>query len=224
MRVGFSLSLPWPCARSRPLWGSSPSRRSCGAAASGAVLVLLALALLCRHTHGGETLGHSCSATAACALGAMRRGQRRALSARSCLHRRFLNGIGHGRRAALAAPLPAAPHSRSLRRRRRAAALTAAWRSATAPRQRLSPLARCDVIGRARALRVAVGAVASSLGATAVARFSRRRCLRRRARDPHPGVVAHRNDGGVSLGRCRYAEAALALGVVCRSLALSGAT
>ena len=41
--------------------------------------------------------------------------------------------------------------------------------------------ARCDALDGSRSLCVVVSAVASSLGAVAVVRHSRRRCLRRRA-------------------------------------------
>ena len=82
LHVDLSLSLSWSSARSRPPWGASSSRRSRDAAASGAVLVLLAPALSCRHTHGGVALGHRCSAAAACARDAVRLGQQRALPAK----------------------------------------------------------------------------------------------------------------------------------------------
>ena len=102
---------------------------------------------------------------------------------------RFL--FGGGRRcAALAAPLPSALRARSSRRHRRSAALTAAWRMAAAALQwRLALSALCVVPDGSRSLRVVVGAVASSLGAFAVARRSRHRCLRRRAGASGAGSV-----------------------------------
>ena len=92
---------------------------------------------------------------------------------------RVLSGGGR-RRAALTAPLPAAPRWRSWRRLSRAAALAAARRSAAAlPWRRLALSAGFVVLSGSRSLRVVIGAVASSLGAVDVARRSRRRCLRR---------------------------------------------
>ena len=130
---------------------------------------------------------------------------------------------GGRRRAALTAPLPAAPRWRSWRRLGRAAALAAAWRSAAAlPRRRLALSARCVVLSGLRSLRVVAGAVASSLGAVAVARRSRRRCLRRRAGAPGAGMVvpphSRRRDarppllrGGGSLSRTMRSAQRLAL-------------
>ena len=112
-----------------------------------------------------------------------------ALSARSC-RRGSVHSGGGRRRAALTAPLPAAPRSRSSRWRRRAAALTAAWRSAAAAsRSQLSRLAWRVMMRRALSARSAVGAVASTLKVVAVALLLRRRCLRRRARAPCAGVA-----------------------------------
>ena len=78
---------------------------------------------------------------------------------------------------------------RPWRRLGRAAAFAAAWRSAAAlPWRRLALSARV-ALGGSRSLRVVGGAVASSLGAVAVARRSRRRCLRRCAGAPGAGFV-----------------------------------
>ena len=179
----------WSLARSLPLWGRSPSRGAHGAAACGAALALLAPAWSCRRARGGVTLGRRSSAAAARSLGAVRSAQRLALSACGRWRGRFLSGGGR-RRAALTAPLPAALRWRSWRRLSRAAALAAAWRSAAAlPRRRLALSARCVVLSGSRSLRVVVGAVASSLAAVAVARRSRRRCLRRRVGAPGAGFV-----------------------------------
>ena len=51
-------------------------------------------------------------------------------------------------------------------------------------------------LGSSRSLRVVAGAVASSLGAVAVARRSRRRCLQRCAGDPGAGAVRSNSRGG----------------------------
>ena len=119
----------------------------------------------------------------------MRRAQRLALSACGRGRGRFLSG-SRRRRAALTAPLPAAPCWRSWRRLSRAAALAATWHSAASlPWRRLALPARCVVLSCSRSLRVVVGAVASSLGAVAIARRSRRRCLQRRAGTLSAGLV-----------------------------------
>ena len=110
---------------------------------------------------------------------------------------RFLYGGGRCRTtltaplpAALTAQLPSALHWGSWRRLARAATLAAAWRSAAAlPWQRLAFAAQCEVLSGSRSLRVVVGAVASSFAAVAVARRSRRRCLRHRAGAPSAGSV-----------------------------------
>ena len=155
----------------------------------GAEFVVLAPESSCRRTHGSLTLDHHGSAASALVLGVERRSWRRALFARSCRYGHVLSG-GARRRAALSAPLSAAPRSWSLRRQRHAAALTEAPRSAAAaPRRRLSPLMRSDVIGGELSLCEAVGAVASSLGGLAVARLSLRRYQRRRVRGPCAGVI-----------------------------------
>ena len=84
------------------------------------------------------TLGRRSSAAAARFLSAVRRTRRLALSACGRWRGRFLSGGGY-RRAALTAPLPAAPRWRSWRRLSRAAALATAWRSAAAiPWRRLA--------------------------------------------------------------------------------------
>ena len=86
-----ALAEPLPAT---PLWRSSSPARSC-----------------CRAL-GGVTPSRPSSAVAARDLGIMRRSRRRALSARGCRHGRVLSGGGRCR-AALAAPLPAAPRWRS---------------------------------------------------------------------------------------------------------------
>ena len=90
-----------------------------------------------------------------------------------------------------AAALPWRRLAHSARRRLYcAAALATAWRSAIAlPWRQITLPARCVVLGGSRSLRVLVGAVASSLGAVAVARRSQRRCLRHRAGAPGAGLV-----------------------------------
>ena len=122
-------------------------------------------------------------------FGAVRSARRLALAACGRWRGRFLSGGGR-RRAALTAPLPAAPRWSSWRRRNRIAALAAAWRSAAGlVRRRLALSARCKVLDGSRSLRVVVGAVGSSLGAVAVAWHSRRRCLRRRVGATGAGLV-----------------------------------
>ena len=102
---------------------------------------------------------------------------------------RLLSGGGR-RRAALTAPLPAAPRWRSWHQLRRAAALAAAWRSAAALlRRRFALSAQCVVLSSSRSMVWVVGAVASFLGAVAVARRSRRRCLRRYVGVPGAGSI-----------------------------------
>ena len=59
----------------------------------------------CRRARGGVTLGRRSFATAARALGVVRRSRQRALSARGCRRGRILSRSGR-RRAALAEPLP----------------------------------------------------------------------------------------------------------------------
>ena len=174
----------------------SPSRGSHGAAACNAALALLAPASSCRRTRSGVTLGRRSSAAADRSLDAVRRAQRLDLSACGRRRGRFLSGGGR-RRAALAAPLPAAPRWRSWRRLSRAAAFAVAWRSAAdLPRRRLALSVKCVVLGGSRSLSVVVGAVAF-LRAVAVARLSRHRYLRRRVRVLAPASSCHRTAGVV---------------------------
>ena len=122
-------------------------------------------------------------------LGAVRNARRLALFACGCWCGRFLAGGGR-RRAARTTPLPAALRWRSWHQLCRAAVLAATWHSAAAlswPRLVLS--ARYVMLSGSRSLRVVVGAVASSLGAVAVARRARHCCLRRRAGAPGAGSV-----------------------------------
>ena len=148
--------------------------------------------------------------------GAVHLAQQLALCACDCWRGRFPSGGGH-RRTALTAPLPAAPRWRSWRRSNRVAALAAKWYLATALlRRQLAVSAWCVVLSGSRSLRVVVGAVASSLVAVAVARRSRRRCLRRRA--GAPGV------GSAVPSRSRRREARLPLFRGGGSLFRSGAS
>ena len=152
--------------------GRSPSRGARGAAACGAALALLAPTRSCHRARGDVALGRSSSVAAARSLGAVRNARRLTLTARGRRRNRFLSGGGR-RRTALTEPLPAAPHWISWRWLGCAAALAVAWRSAaTLSWRRLALLARCIVLGGSRSLRVAVGAIASSLGAVALARRS----------------------------------------------------
>ena len=184
-------------ARLLPLWRRSPSRDAHAAFACGTALALLALDLLCRRPRGGVALGRNSSAKAARSLGVVRRARRLPLSACTRWRDRFPSGSGQ-RCTTLTAPRPAAPDRRSWRRLARAAALAAGWRSAAAlPWQQLFLSAQCEVVGGSSSLRVALGAVASSLAAVAVARRSpfrclrriQRRCLRRRAGAPGAGFI-----------------------------------
>ena len=158
----------------------------------------LAPAKSCRRARGGVTRVRHSFVAAARSLSAVRRAQRLALSACGRWRGRFLSWGGR-RCAALTAPLPGAVAvARRSRRpclRRRAGAPGAG--SAVPPRSRRRnarpPLfalsARCAVLSGSRSLRVVVGAVASSLGAVAVARHSRRRCLRRRGGAPSASSI-----------------------------------
>ena len=99
-----------------------------------------------------------------------------------------------------------------------------------------SLLAWCLVLSGSRSLRVVVGAIASSLGAVAVTRRSRRRCLRRRAGAPGAGLVVplrsrRRDDrpplfrGGGSLSaRCVVLSGSRSLCVVVGAVASSMGT
>jgi hypothetical protein len=115
----------------------------------------------CRRARDGATLGRR-SFRRRLLLSAWCGGVGSALSARGCRRGRVLSGGGR-RRAALAAPLPAAPHWRSLssakprRRIRDGVALgrRCSWR-------RLALSAWCGLVGGTPSLRVAVGAKASS--------------------------------------------------------------
>ena len=118
----------------------------------------------------------------------VRSARRLAPSARGRRRGRFLSTSG-GRRAALAAPL----------------------------RRRLALSSWCAAISGAPSLRLAVGAVAFSFDAVAVAPLSRRRCLRRRVGAPGLPRPRRRACGGVALGRRSFAAAARALGVMWRS-------
>ena len=169
--------------------GRSPSRGARGAAACGAALALLASAQSCRRARVDVALGRCSSVAAARSPGAVRSARRLALSACGRRRGRYLSG-GDRRRAALTEPLPAAPQWSSWRRLGCAAALAAAWRSATTlPWEWLALLARCILLSSSRSLRFIVGAVASSLEAVAVARRARRCFLRRRAGAPGAGSV-----------------------------------
>ena len=72
-------------------------------------------------------------------------------------------------------------------------------------RRRPALSTRCVVLGGSRSLRAVLGAFASSLGAVAVVRRSRRRCLRRRAGAPGAGLIvpprSRRRDAPPSLLR-----------------------
>ena len=168
----------WLSARSRPLWGRSPSRHSCGAAACGAALALFVARSTVpprsRRRDARPPLfrgGGSLSQCARCVVLGSSRSLRVALwavavarrSRRRCLRRRA---------GAPGAGLVVPPRSRR--------------RDARPPLFRgggsLSQCARCVVLSSSRSLRVALGAVA-------VARRSRRCCLRRRAGAPSSGLI-----------------------------------
>ena len=110
-------------------------------------------------------------------------------SANGHRHGRFLPEGGR-RRAALPVPLPAAPCWHSWCQFGRVAALAVTWRSAAAlPWRQHAPTTQCVMLGGSRPLRGVVDAVASSLGAVAAARRSRRHQLRRRAGTPGVGSI-----------------------------------
>ena len=130
----------------------------------------------CRRAHGGVTLGRRSSVVAARPLGAHGASCSAARAPCVWLWWRLPSRGAHG----------AAPCGAALALQRwlvHAAALAAAWRSTAAALwwRRLALSARAVIVlGSSCSLRVAVGAVA-------VARRSRRRCLRRRAGAPCAG-------------------------------------
>jgi len=135
-----ALAMPPPAA---PRWRSPSPARPCRRARDGATL-------------GRRSFRRRLLLSAWCGVVGS------ALSARGCRRGRVLSGGGR-RRAALAAPLPAAPHWRSLssakpRRHIRdgvALGCRCSWR-------RLALSAWCGLVGGTPSLRVAVGAEASS--------------------------------------------------------------
>ena len=82
------------------------------------------------------------------------------------------------------------------------------------PRWRLSPLASTDVISGARSLRVAVGAVASSLGGSPSRGSHGATACGAALAILAPASSCRRTHGGVALSRRRSAVAALSLGAV----------
>ena len=137
-------------ARSLPLCGQSLSHGAHGAAACGAALALLPPAQSFLRARCGVTLGRRSSAAAARSLGAVRRAQRLTLFACGRWRGRFSSVDGR-RRAALTAPLPAAPRWRTWRRVCRVTAIAAAWQSASTLLWRRSALlARCVVLSGSR--------------------------------------------------------------------------
>ena len=176
----------WSLAQSLPLWGRSPSRGAHGAAAGCAALALPAPAWSCRRTRGGVTLGRRSSVAAARSFGALALGGSRSPRVVAGAVASSLGAVAVARRS----------RRRCLRRRAGApgASLVVPPRSrrrdTRPPRPRGGgPFSQRSATGGSRSLRAVVGAVASSLGAVAVARRSRRRCLRRRAGAPGAGLV-----------------------------------
>ena len=198
------VSYPWPlCAPTRPL----PAPACCSFPPTARARCV-PVPLLCAPTPPfarGRALAHLL-----------------ALSACGRWRGRFLSGGGR-RRAALTAPLPVALRWRSWRRLSRAAALAATWRSAAALRGGGSLSARCVVLSGSRSLRVVVGAVASSLGAVAVARRYGAAAFGAALALLAPAQACRRTRGGMALGRRSYVAAARSLGAVRRAqrLALS---
>ena len=173
------------------LWGRSPSRVAHGAAARGAAPALLAPARSCRRARGGVTLGRRSFTAAARSLSA--RGASCSAARALCvwLWGRSPSRVAHGAAACGAALALLAP-ARSCRRAR--GGVTLGRRSSAAASRSLdtrgSSVRTGDCAGGgSRSLRVVSGAVASSLGGVAVARRSRRRCLRRCAGALGAGLV-----------------------------------
>ena len=160
------------------LWGRSPSRGAHGAAACGVALALLTPAQSCRRARGGVTLGRRSSVAAARSLGA--RGASCSAARTHCmwLWGRSPSRVADGATACGASLALLAPEQRCHRARGCVALGRRSFRGGGS----LSRRAQCVVLGSSRSLRV-------TLGAVAVARRSRRRCLRRRAGAPSAGLV-----------------------------------
>ena len=161
------------------LWGRSPSRGAHGAAACGAALALLAPACSCRRARGGVTLGRRSSVAAARSLGA--RGASCSAARALCvwLWGRSPSRGAHGAAACGAALALLAPASSC--RRARGGVTLGRRSSAAAARSLGARSAR-----RLALLRLVAGA-RCLCWVVAVARRSRRRCLRRRAGAPGAG-------------------------------------
>ena len=172
-----------PSTRSSRPSGRPPSRCSRGAAPRGAARVLYAPAVPPHPMRrGGARPPLLCGGGSRSQRGARRGRWLRALSA--CGRRRGRRVLRGGRRrAALAAPLHAAPLVCSTRppcRRIRCGVVALGRRSSAAAARALSAV-RVVVGGGARSLRAAVDEVVASFGAAAVALLSRRRSTRRRS-------------------------------------------
>ena len=170
-----------PSTRSSRSSGRPPSRCSRGAAPRGATRALYAPAVPPRPMRrGGARPPLLCGGGSRSQRGARCGRWRRALSA--CGRRRGRRVLRGGRRrAALAAPLHAAPLVCSTRlpcRRIRCGVVALGRRSSAAAARALSAV-RVVVGGGARSLRAAVDEVVASFGATAVALLLQRRSTRR---------------------------------------------
>ena len=205
-----------PSTRSSRPSGRPPSRCSRGAAPRGAACVLYAFAVPPHPMRrGGARPPLLCGGGSRSQRGARRGRWLRALSA--CGRRRGRRVLRGGRRrAALAAPLHAAPLVCATRppcRRIRCGVVALGRRSSAAAACAHSVL-RVVVGGCARSLRAAVDEVVAFFGAAAVALLSRRRSTRR-----HPCALRARRAaaircGVVALGRRSSAAAARALSAV----------
>ena len=172
-----------PSTRSSRPSGRPPSRCSRGAAPRGAARVLYAPAVPPHPMRrGGARPPLLCGGGSRSQRGARRGRWLLALSA--CGRRRGRRVLRGGRRrAALAAPLHAAPLVCSTRppcRRIRCGVVALGRRSSAAAARALSAV-RVVVGGGARSLRAAVDEVVAFFGAAAVALLSRRRSTRRRS-------------------------------------------
>ena len=163
--------------------GRPPSRCSRGAAPRGAARVLYAPAVPPHPMRRGGARPPLLCGGGSCSQRGARRG-RWLLALSACGRRRGRRVLRGGRhRAALAAPLHAAPLVCSTRppcRRIRCGVVALGRRSSAAAARALSAV-RVVVGGCARSLRAAVDEVVASFGAAAIALLSRRRSTRRRS-------------------------------------------
>ena len=221
------------CGRRRGRFLSGSGRRRAALTAPlptarSAALALLAPAQSCRRARGGVMLGRCSSASAARNPGADRVAWWLALSACGRWHGRFLTGGGR-RSAALTAPVPAAPRSRSYRRLSRSCNAALALLAPAQSRRR----ARGNVTLGRRSSVVVVCSFGEVCSAQRLALFA---CGRRRGRflpgggrrraaltEPLPAArgaalallapaqSCRRGRGGVTLGRFSFASAARSL-------------